>query len=254
MVLRIHNWEKHYENSRTKQYGKLKAVLVPNNINNLGYLQIMNEPDGLELLGAWTFLLQIASQCEPRGTLWARSSYPHTSETLALLSRQSVDKFSRAIDFFIKLGWLEGCEESVQSPTKIVAVCTLNQIDKYKEKENINKSQVKGLAAINRSEEQSQERAVGAGQSRKMNIASAVQKFESAIGAVGAESATMQLVKMLQKLVPQHPELIWAAVVQARDKSNPAGYLVSSLAEPKHFVAEAALAKAKAEMKKAGWY
>lgn len=113
-VLRIRNWDKHYENNRTRELRTMLRVCISNDITNLGFLQIMNEPDGLEILGIWTFLLQVASRCTPRGTLWARNSYPHTAESLALLARKDIHRLSTGIQYLINLGWIENYDQSAE--------------------------------------------------------------------------------------------------------------------------------------------
>lgn len=60
---------------------------------------------------------------------------------------------------------------------------------------------------------------------------------------------------LVDELVREGFDLIrvWGTIVQARTKKNPAGYFVSALSAPKYAVADSAIEKAKAEMRKYGY-
>ena len=67
--IRVRNWDKFYENSRSRRIEKAGWVPIPNRHDGEGYSRIMFEKDGLEIFAVWILLLQVASKCHPRGTL-----------------------------------------------------------------------------------------------------------------------------------------------------------------------------------------
>lgn len=69
MIYRIKDWEKLYENNRTKDLKNMQWLPIPNRHDGDGYTTLIDRPNGCALFGAWIAVLQVASRCEPRGTL-----------------------------------------------------------------------------------------------------------------------------------------------------------------------------------------
>jgi hypothetical protein len=68
-MLRIVDWELHFENNRTKELKRLTWVPFPNRHDGDGYTELLDHPDGAAHYGAWCAMVQVASKCDPRGTL-----------------------------------------------------------------------------------------------------------------------------------------------------------------------------------------
>ena len=99
-VYRIRGWKQHFENNRTRVISHLSWVPVPNKHDGEGYKTIMSEPDGLEIYGCWHLILQVASKCNPRGTLVRADGTPHTAKSIAVkTSCVNAKAVQRALDF-----------------------------------------------------------------------------------------------------------------------------------------------------------
>jgi hypothetical protein len=106
-MLRIKDWDKHFENNRTRELKKLDWVPVPNDLDGDGYTELMDHPNGAAHLGAWLAIVQIASKCDVRGTLSRKGARSHDAHSLARISRVSPEIFAEAIPRLADIGWLE---------------------------------------------------------------------------------------------------------------------------------------------------
>lgn len=109
-IYRIRDWDKHFENNRTRELKKIDWIPVPNKHDGSGFCAIMAEKDGMLIYAAWHLILQVASKCDPRGTLMRDSRTPHTARTIALKTRCNDPKhIQRALDFCAssEVGWIE---------------------------------------------------------------------------------------------------------------------------------------------------
>lgn len=88
---RIKNWDSLYENNRTRELKKLDWFPMPNKQDGDGYTLIMELENGAAIFGAWVACAQIASRCDPRGTLLRDGKKPHDSCSLSRMSRISKD-------------------------------------------------------------------------------------------------------------------------------------------------------------------
>lgn len=109
-ILRVRNWDAHYEVNRTRCLKTTLWVPVPNRLDNDGYLELVTHASGAAHLGAWLSLLQVASRCKPRGTLVRDDGSPHSVETLARITRLPADVFNEAIPRLLSIGWIESIQ------------------------------------------------------------------------------------------------------------------------------------------------
>lgn len=115
---RIRDWEKHFENNRTREMDKMRWVPVPNKHDGEGFQRIMQEKDGIIIYGCWHLILQVASKMPVRGTLLREDRTPITADVLALKTGwRNPRDFTRALDFcsstqmlWIELLAIEGAE------------------------------------------------------------------------------------------------------------------------------------------------
>lgn len=98
-LYQIRSWDSLYENNRTRELKKLDWVPIPNKHDGDGYTAIMAQKDGPSILGAFIACVQIASRCEPRGTLLRDGGKPHSAASLARMSRMPELAIQRALDF-----------------------------------------------------------------------------------------------------------------------------------------------------------
>lgn len=128
MTYQVVDWDKWYENSKSRERKACSFVCLPNKQHGLGFARIMSEPDGMEIYGIWVCILCACSQqAAPRagfltldghraGTAWA-------PEDLALKFHRAgfADKIARALEVLSseKVGWLR----IVQSARLVPAKC-----------------------------------------------------------------------------------------------------------------------------------
>lgn len=107
-MLRIVDWELHFENNRTKELKKLTWVPFPNRHDGDGYTELLDHPDGAAHYGAWCAMVQVASKCEPRGTLSRDGARPHTAGSLARMTKIPEPILRDAIKRLVSpIKWLE---------------------------------------------------------------------------------------------------------------------------------------------------
>jgi len=108
---RIRDWDKHFENNRTRELKRLEWVPVPNKHDGDGFTELLDHENGMAHYGAWHLILQVASKCDPRGTLLrdgaGGAKTPHTPQSLARITRGSAVVFEQAIERLITIGWIE---------------------------------------------------------------------------------------------------------------------------------------------------
>jgi hypothetical protein len=114
MIYQIKDWDVHFENSSSRKLVKMSWVPVPNKHDGSGYTRIMRTPDdrprsdAAKIYSAWNLILQVASTCEPRGSLINKDGEPINSTELSLKTRAPKDWFDIAIPVLIEIGWISG--------------------------------------------------------------------------------------------------------------------------------------------------
>src|SRR5687767_7543220 len=107
-MLRIVDWDKHFENNRTKELKKLSWVPFPNKHDGDGFTELLDHPNGAAHYGAWCAIVQVASKCDPRGTLSRDGARPHDVASLSRITRIPEPVLTEAIQRLINpIGWLE---------------------------------------------------------------------------------------------------------------------------------------------------
>ena len=119
MILRIRDWDRHFENAASRKLKRLDWVAIPNKTDGEGYTALVDHPDAAAHLGAWYAIVEAASKQNPRGQL--PSGIPHTiggiCQSLGRMSRLPGGIFQAAIPRLIEIGWLE----CIQQDTDVVA-------------------------------------------------------------------------------------------------------------------------------------
>jgi hypothetical protein len=105
-MLSIPNWDRDFENAKSRTVANLSWVPLPNKFEGTFYSEMMAEDDGLVLLACWDIIIRLASKCHPRGTLVARNGRPHDSRSIAIISRADQKSIGRAIEYFVSIGRL----------------------------------------------------------------------------------------------------------------------------------------------------
>ena len=90
----------------------LAWVAIPNRHDGEGYSMIMAHPKAAEIFAAWILILQVASRCQPRGSLVRDNGRPHTPQSLALKTRAKTEWFITAFEILTsdEIAWMECIE------------------------------------------------------------------------------------------------------------------------------------------------
>ena len=103
----IANWGTLYENNRTRELRSMSWVPVPNSHDGDGYTLLVCRKNGAALLGAWLAILQVASRCDPRGTLMRDGQKPHDAASISRMTRLPEEIIQEALDVCTKeCNWL----------------------------------------------------------------------------------------------------------------------------------------------------
>lgn len=106
-ILKIRDWNKHFENNRTRELKRLDWVPMPVKMDGDGYTELVDHPHGAAHFGVWCALVEVAAKCDPRGTLLRDGQKPHNSDSLARITRIQAKIIDDAIKRLIHIGWLE---------------------------------------------------------------------------------------------------------------------------------------------------
>lgn len=98
-LYRIANWAKHFENNRSKAVENTRWVPMPNRHDGENFTRIMRSKHGATVYAAWVLMVQVASKCEPRGTLAKTSGTPHDPVSLSLKTGAPESWFVTALEF-----------------------------------------------------------------------------------------------------------------------------------------------------------
>lgn len=114
-LYRIKNWSEIYENNRTRDIKTMSWLPIPIKLNGDGFTLTMEQDNGLQLFGAFIILLEIAANCNPRGTLIRSDGTPHDCRSLVRLSRMKVRDCEKCLEFYSTVcKWLK--IEEIQNP------------------------------------------------------------------------------------------------------------------------------------------
>src|SRR5487761_2110392 len=120
MVYRIKDWIKHFEGSETRRNGNGKTergqvrhwVKLPTKQGD-GYATLLDHPDGAAHFGCWVAIVEIANNCDPRGTLVKKTAncqqnVAHSPESLGRIARIPVTLMEAALARLVEqVGWIE---------------------------------------------------------------------------------------------------------------------------------------------------
>ena len=106
MTYRIRDWGGLYETPETRKLKHMRWVPVRNDMDDIGYVRLIDHPDGAAHFGVWVAILEIASKGNPRGTLICRDS-SMTCEDISRISRIPSGLIEDAVARLVGLKWLD---------------------------------------------------------------------------------------------------------------------------------------------------
>ena len=144
MSYQIIDWNKHYENNRSRQVERLQWVSLPNRHDGEGYSIIMADERAAEVFTAWILLIQVASKCNPRGSLVRDDGTPMSLRAISLKTRGDLKWFEYAIPKLLEVGWIQpltsccdnGAPERHASDAQVTSGCEEGMEEKEQKEEN----------------------------------------------------------------------------------------------------------------------
>lgn len=125
MIYRVLNWERVFENNKSRERDACSFVCVPNKQHGMSFSRIMAEPDGGAIYGIWCLILGACSQQKKPRAGWLtedghQTGTPWAPSDLALKFRRPEAEITRALDFLCspKIGWMEGEKTSQDVDSK----------------------------------------------------------------------------------------------------------------------------------------
>jgi hypothetical protein len=127
ILYRIKDWNDHYENNRSRTVKDLQWVAIPNRHDGEGYSLVMAHERSSEIFTAFILMLQVASRCQPRGSLLRDNGRPHDATSLALKTRGRREWFEVAMGVLVsqEIGWIEAIELQDSAPASLTTDTTL---------------------------------------------------------------------------------------------------------------------------------
>lgn len=103
----VSRWSDLYENNRSRSVRTLEWVPIPNKHDGEKYSRLIARKDGAQIFAAWILILQVASRCQPRGSLVRVDGSPYDSEALSIKTRAPQAWFELALGYLAEIGWLD---------------------------------------------------------------------------------------------------------------------------------------------------
>lgn len=125
MTIEIVNWDKLYENNRTRKMVHTAWVPIPNKHDGYGYTDLVSHEDGAAHFGAWCALLQVASKCAKRGTLVRSNGDPHDCRSLSLITRLPEELWEAVLPRLANIGWIRIIANAQDGAPSVPPNCTL---------------------------------------------------------------------------------------------------------------------------------
>jgi hypothetical protein len=104
--IQIVDWDKHYENNRTRDLKRMEWVPLPINLSGDGYTELIDHKNGAAHFGAWCALVEVAARCGTRGTLMRDNGTPHDKDSLYRITRIPVSVWAESIPRLVSIGWI----------------------------------------------------------------------------------------------------------------------------------------------------
>ena len=116
-LLRIIEWDIHFENSTSRQRKRCFWCGIPNKMDGDTYIEITEMDKATDIYTAWISMVLIASKTpgdkdSPRSGLLIRSTgRPHSPRSLSSKSKFPERIYTNAIPILLRLGWIEIVED-----------------------------------------------------------------------------------------------------------------------------------------------
>jgi hypothetical protein len=137
-LYKIKDWEKHFENSRSREIDQCRFCAMPTKQDGLGYGRLIRMPNGPALYGAFVAVVLIAAkQKRPRkGYLTADglpTSCPLTADDMSVKCQVPADIMQAMLTAAVSIGWMT-CDESKNSADELPTECRQAAVERKKER------------------------------------------------------------------------------------------------------------------------
>ena len=112
MTYQVKDWDRNFENDRSRSRRNCSFVCVPNKQHGMGFNRIVSEPDGAAIYGIWQMIIGACSQQIIRNG-WLtddgeQTGSPWGADDLAVKFHRPESEIQRALDFLSspKVGWI----------------------------------------------------------------------------------------------------------------------------------------------------
>lgn len=107
-MYRIKDWALHFENAESRKIKGARWLPLPNKHDGKGFRRLTKHAEKVQILCAWTLILQVASKCPVRGDL-ADENGPLTALDLADMTDFPLEIFILAFQVLQepRFGWIE---------------------------------------------------------------------------------------------------------------------------------------------------
>jgi len=133
MTIEIVDWDKHYENNRTRELKKMQWVPMPIRHDGAGYRQLIDHPNGAAHFGAWCALIEVAASCDVRGTLSRNSATPLSEADLARMTGIPEKIWKEAVPRLVSIGWIKNNENPAGTCDARPHLVAMNGMERKKE-------------------------------------------------------------------------------------------------------------------------
>ena len=106
-AIQIVDWNKHYENNRTRELKKMQWVPMPIRHDGAGYRQLLDHPNGAAHFGAWCALVEVAASCDARGTLSRNHATPLSEADLSRMTGIPENIWKEVLPRLVSIGWIK---------------------------------------------------------------------------------------------------------------------------------------------------
>lgn len=106
----IRDWNKNFENNKSRILRRLDWVPFPNKMDGAGYTRLLDHAGGPAHYGVWCAVVLIASRCDIRGTL-LKDGEPLTAEDIARIARMPLGTVQFALQRLVgEVRWMDEVE------------------------------------------------------------------------------------------------------------------------------------------------
>lgn len=135
MTYQVKDWQKHFENNKSREREKCGFVCVPNKQHGMGFIKLMAMENGAAIYGVWICILgALSQQSNPRhGWLTddaKESGTPWNADDLALKFRRPAKEIEQALEVLCseKIGWM-----CLHGARPVPAECPSGALERKKE-------------------------------------------------------------------------------------------------------------------------